>query len=90
METIKERLSEEIKNCGLTTIELAKRIGVTPEMITQYKTTKKMPKLDTFAKICKELDVSADEILGLKKWKNYPDKERTKKNNRLCVRKSYA
>lgn len=67
METIKERLSEEIKNCGLTTIELAKRIGVTPEMITQYKTTKKMPKLDTFAKICKELDVSADEILGLKK-----------------------
>ena len=66
METIKERLSEEIKNCGLTTIELAKRIGVTPEMITQYKTTKKMPKLDTFAKICKELDVSADEILGLK------------------------
>ena len=68
METIKERLSEEIKNCGLTTIELAKRIGVTPEMITQYKTTKKMPKLDTFAKICKELDVSADEILGLKVW----------------------
>ena len=67
METIKERLSEEIKNCGLTTIELAKRIGVTPEMITQYKTTKKMPKLDTFAKICKELDLSADEILGLKK-----------------------
>ncbi len=67
METIKKRLSEEIKNCGLTTIELAKRIGVTPEMITQYKTTKKMPKLDTFAKICKELDVSADEILGLKK-----------------------
>lgn len=67
METIKEKLSEEIKNCGLTTIELAKRIGVTPEMITQYKTTKKMPKLDTFAKICKELDLSADEILGLKK-----------------------
>ena len=86
METIKKRLSEEIKNCGLTTIELAKRIGVTPEMITQYKTTKKMPKLDTFAKICKELDVSADEILGLKKWKNHPDKERTrKKYNRYKI-----
>ncbi len=62
---IKERLSEEIKNSGLTTIEIAKRIGVSPEMITQYKTTKKLPKLDTFAKLCKELDLDANYILGL-------------------------
>lgn len=67
MDKIKERLSEEIKHSGLTTIEIAKRIGVSPEMVTQYKTTKKLPKLDTFAKLCKELDISADEILGLKK-----------------------
>ena len=40
--------------------------GVSPEMITQYKTTKKLPKLDTFAKLCEVLDISADEILGLK------------------------
>lgn len=66
MNEIKERLSEEIKNSGLSTIEIAKRIGVSPEMITQYKTTKKLPKLDTFARLCKELDLSADEILGLK------------------------
>ena len=63
---IKERLSEELKNSGLTTIEIAKRIGVSPEMITQYKTTKKLPKLDTFAKLCKELDLDANYILGLK------------------------
>ena len=37
---IKKRLGEEIKNSGLTTIEIAKRINVSPEMITQYKTTK--------------------------------------------------
>ena len=61
---IKERLSEEIKNSGLTTIEIAKRIGVSPEMVTQYKTTKKLPKLDTFAKLCKELDLDANYILG--------------------------
>lgn len=67
MSDIKERLSEEIKNSGLTTIEIAKKVGVSPEMITQYKTTKKLPKLDTFARLCKELDISADEILGLKK-----------------------
>lgn len=62
---IKERLSEELKNSGLTTIEIAKKIGVSPEMITQYRTTKKLPKLDTFAKLCKELDLDANYILGL-------------------------
>ncbi len=64
-EIIKIRLGEELKNCGLTTVEIAKRIGVSPEMVTQYKTTKKMPKLDTFAKLCKELDLDANYILGL-------------------------
>ena len=62
---IKKRLSEELKNSGLTTIEIAKKIGVSPEMVTQYKTTKKLPKLDTFAKLCKELDLDANYILGI-------------------------
>ena len=64
-EIIKTRLSEELKNSGLTTIEIAKRLGVSPEMITQYRTTKKLPKLDTFAKLCKELDLDSNYILGL-------------------------
>ena len=62
---IKRRLNEELKNCGLTTVEIARRVGVSPEMVTQYRTTKKMPKLDTFAKLCKELDLDANYILGL-------------------------
>ncbi len=66
MDSIKQRLSEEIERSGLTTIEIAARVGVSPEMITQYKTTKKLPRLDTFAALCRALDVSADEILGLK------------------------
>lgn len=65
MDIIKRRLSEELKNCNLTTVEIAKKVGVSPEMVTQYSTTKKLPKLDTFAKICKELDLSANYILGL-------------------------
>ena len=62
---IKTRLSEELKNSGLTTVEIARLIGLSPEMVTQYRTTKKMPKLDTFAKLCKELDLDANYILGL-------------------------
>ena len=64
-QTIKMRLAAEIKSSGLTTIEIAKLIGVSPEMVTQYCTTKKLPKLDTFAKLCKELDLDANYILGL-------------------------
>jgi len=62
---IKERLSAEIKSSGLTMTEIAKLVGVSPEMITQYCTTKKLPKLDTFAKLCKALDLDANYILGL-------------------------
>ena len=68
MDIIKKRLTEELSQCGLTTIEIAKRVGVSPEMITQYKTTKKLPKLDTFAKLCKELHLSAAYILGLEDY----------------------
>lgn len=64
---IKKRLVEELNSCRLTTTEIAKRVGVSPEMITQYRTTKKLPKLDTFAKLCKELDLDAAYILGLTK-----------------------
>lgn len=64
-EIIKKRLREEIKNSHLTTVQIAEKIGVSPEMITQYTTTKKLPKLDTFAKLCKALDLSANYILGL-------------------------
>ena len=65
VEIIKKRLVEELKNSGLTTAEIARRVGVSPEMITQYRTTNKLPKLDTFAKLCKELDLDANYILGL-------------------------
>ena len=63
---VKKRLSEELQNSGLTTVEIARRIGVSPEMVTQYRTTKKLPKLDTFARLCKELDLDANYILGIK------------------------
>lgn len=66
VEFLKNRLREEIKRSGLTTVEIARRVGVSPEMITQYTTTKKLPRLDTFMRLCRELDLSADEILGLK------------------------
>ena len=65
MEKFRERLKEEMKFLKLTTVELAERVGVSPEMITQYYTTKKLPRLDTFVRLCEALDVSADYLLGM-------------------------
>lgn len=65
-ELIKQRLKEELKACPLTRTEIANKVGVSPEMITQYITTKKLPRLDTFAKLCRALDLSAEYILGLR------------------------
>lgn len=61
----KTRLKEELENSKLTVKQLAEKIGVSLEMVTQYYTTKKLPKLDTFVRICKALNVSADYLLGL-------------------------
>jgi len=64
-EIFRKRLLEEMKANGMTTKKLADLVGVSPEMVTQYYTTEKLPRLDTFVKICKALNVSADYLLGL-------------------------
>lgn len=63
---IQRRLREEIKNSNLTQKEIAKRLGVNPSTISKYLRLDKYPAIDTFANLCEILDVSADEILGLK------------------------
>ena len=65
-EIFRQRHLEEIKNSKLTNIEHAKKVDVSQEMITQYYTKKKLPKLDTFTRLCEALNVSADYLLGLK------------------------
>jgi transcriptional regulator with XRE-family HTH domain len=62
---IKRRLSEEIRNSDMSMTEIAKKLGVSISIVAQYCNTKKMPSLDTFAMLCKILDVSSDYILGL-------------------------
>ena len=67
IDIIKQRLKQEIKTSNKSIKEIAELLGVSPEMITQYCTTKKLPRLDTFAKLCEILEVSADYILGIEK-----------------------
>ena len=64
--SIQKRLREAIKNSGKTQKEIADEIGVNPSTVSKYLRLDKYPALDTFAKICKAVDESADYILGLK------------------------
>ena len=62
---IRKRLNEEIRSCGKSLKQIANEVGISPAMLTEYKTRNKMPSLETFAKLCKVIDASADYILGL-------------------------
>ncbi len=67
IEDIQARLREAIQYGNVSQKELAEKLGINPSTVSKYMRLDKYPSLDTFANICEILDVSADEILGLKK-----------------------
>ena len=67
LKDIQKRLREEIRSSHLTQKQIAERLGVNPSTISKYLRLDKFPAIDTFANLCEVLDVSADEILELKR-----------------------
>ena len=67
IEEIQKRLREAVQYSNLSQKEIAERLGVNPSTVSKYMRMDKYPSLDTFTKLCEILDVSADEILSLKK-----------------------
>ena len=65
LEQIQKRLRESIRHSTLSQKEIAKNINVSPQTVSKYVKQNIFPALDTLAKLCKLLDVSADYILGL-------------------------
>ncbi len=63
LEEIKKRLAESIKLSGMSQHEIAQKIGVSQQQISCYLRGQKMPTLDTFARLCKVLDVDTNYIL---------------------------
>ncbi len=66
LEIIQGRLRSTIKQSPYTQKEIAKAIGVSPQTVSKYMKENIFPALDTLAKLCAFLDVSADYILGIK------------------------
>lgn len=65
LEKIQIRLRECIKSSSLSQKEIAVEIGVSAQTVSKYMKQNIFPALDTFAKLCKLLDVKSDYILGL-------------------------
>ncbi|MCH5146553.1 MAG: helix-turn-helix transcriptional regulator [Clostridiales bacterium] len=65
LEQIRNKLQEELKTSGLSQSEIARRINVSAHTVYSYFHGKKMPALDTFANLCKELDIDPAHILCL-------------------------
>ena len=60
-----KRFNEILKISGKTQVEIAKAIHVTKQCVTDYKTGKSVPSIETLYLLCKFLEVSADYLLGL-------------------------
>ena len=60
-----ERFNELLKDCGKTQVEIAKEINVSKQCVTDYKSGKSFPSLETLCLICHCLDVSSDYLLGI-------------------------
>ncbi|MDE6028865.1 MAG: helix-turn-helix domain-containing protein [Clostridiales bacterium] len=63
LEQIKERLTEAIRQSGLTQTAIAKELNITQSTIAHYIKGDILPALDTFANLCKLLDVDTNYIL---------------------------
>ena len=65
LKSIQARLRNAIKYSGKQQKDIAKAIGVSAQTVSKYMKADIFPALDTFEKLCKFIDVSSDEILGI-------------------------
>jgi transcriptional regulator with XRE-family HTH domain len=62
-DNISKQIQLVIKSSGKTKTEIAKAIGVSKPTVSQYLSGRIQPSLTTLSKLCKYLNISADEIL---------------------------
>ena len=62
---IKARLKEELEDCGMKYTDIAKAVEINVALLSQYRTTNKLPSLETLARICEVIGADANYILGI-------------------------
>jgi len=61
-----ERLRKTLEANKISQSELARRIKMSQDSVNKYCTGKHEPSLDTLRLICKEIDETADYLIGSK------------------------
>ena len=67
----KERIKDELKATDYTQKEIAEHLNIDPANITNWKTGKNVPSIETLFELCKLLNISADYLLGLDEFINH-------------------
>lgn len=65
MDTFTNRFNEILKIEQINQANLANKIGIARQCITDYKSGKSFPTIQTLARICNTLEISSDYLLGL-------------------------
>ena len=60
-----KRFNEILENSGKSQVEIARALNISKQCISDYKSGKSVPSIETLYLLCKVLDVSADFLLGL-------------------------
>ncbi|MFH1884013.1 MAG: helix-turn-helix transcriptional regulator [Planctomycetota bacterium] len=82
-ETLGQRLARIRKERGFTQVELAKAIGITQVLVSDYERGKLRPHYEMIISFAQTLGVTTDEFLGLKEPKKDVKKPSLKIQRRL-------
>ena len=66
MREIGERLQARARELGLTDAEVARRLGLAQGRYSNYVNANREPDLATLVRICRELAITPDELLGFR------------------------
>ena len=82
-ETFGQRLAKIRKAKGYTQVELADKLGIIQVMVSDYERDKLRPYHEMIVRLSKALDMSTDELLGVKPFKSKDTKVSLKLQRRM-------
>lgn len=82
-ESLGQRIARLRKEKGYTQDELAKKMGIVRVLISDYERERIRPHYEMIIRFAIALDVTTDELLGLKQSKNSPSSQNLKLVRRL-------
>lgn len=85
------RLRERRESLKISQIELAEKVGVTQNTISQWETGSRRPNIDMLVKLTEVFGCTADELLGIERKKPDPEDETPRtREQEISVRMSEA